>query len=118
MSKADFRVESYKNELGQVIHPGDEVIFVATSWQNTQVRRGVYEGAYYMTPYYGKDQTPKLSALKVRYASTKTEWNDGAGYNYGSKDNKWAQVPCTKHARLDLKRVYRIETSLAEANGV
>lgn len=47
MSKVNkFEVRSYTNEFGQVIEPGDPVIYAGTAWQSTRHTRAVFEGVY------------------------------------------------------------------------
>lgn len=117
MSKADFRKEEFTNHLGQVLKPGDPVVFVGTCRGFTSVRRGVFEGVYYGSNYWAKDKTPKVTGLKVSFASKRAVWNNGEGYKHspGFK-NELSYEPCTSYSALRLKRAYKIDTTLAEAH--
>ena len=48
-------VESYTNEFGQVINPGDEIIFAATAWKSTSIRKGVFGGVHYGRVYKSRE---------------------------------------------------------------
>jgi hypothetical protein len=47
MSRSEFVVETYTNEFGQKIQPGEEVLFAGTSWKRTSIRKGVFKGVRY-----------------------------------------------------------------------
>lgn len=129
MSKAEFCVEPFVNELGQTINPGDQVIYVGTSWGSTRVGRGVYEGVYYRTRdrYFYNRETKKTEVARGKRAidavrvggipHKRAVWNNGAGYKSG-QENKLEYVDAFRKAILPLKRVYKVETTLAEANGI
>lgn len=117
MSKADFRVEEFKNHIGQTLKPGDPIIFAGSCWGSTTIRRGTFEGVYYGREYWDKSKGLKVVAIRVTYPTTKSVWNDGAGYKFSlGHDNKLSDVPCIRTSRLPLKRAYRIDTTLAEAH--
>ena len=105
--KADLRVEPYTNEFGQTINPGDEVIYVGTSWKTTSVNRGKFAGIYYNKVGYGVDVGKIVqSAVKVEGIPAKRfVWDD-------FKNKTWHYEEYLRHARLELKRVYKIETPL------
>lgn len=44
---SEFVVEPWTNEFGQVINPGDEVIYAGTSWKRTTMYKGVFAGVRY-----------------------------------------------------------------------
>jgi hypothetical protein len=47
MSKVNtFEARSYTNEFGQLIEPGDPVIYAGTAYQSTNHTRAVFEGVY------------------------------------------------------------------------
>lgn len=41
-----FEAQSFTNEFGQVIHPGDQVVYAGTAYQSTNITRAVFEGVY------------------------------------------------------------------------
>lgn len=129
MSKAEFCVEPFVNEIGQTINPGDQVIYVGTSWSSTHVKRGIYEGVYYRTRdrYFYNRETKKTELVSGKRAIDAVRvggvpgrhgvWNNGAGYKQGQK-NEYTYVDVFRKAILPLKRVYKVETTLAEANKI
>ncbi len=114
MSKADFRVESFTNDIGQTINPGDDVIFVGTSWGNSRVKRGTYQGVYYGEgPYWEKGS----ARTKLRPIAAKVTW-DGQRFKWDNVARKGEYIPAKCTSRLIKMMVYRVDTALAEANKV
>lgn len=114
----NFVAESFVNDLGQTINPGDEVIYIGSGYSHsTKVRRGVFDGVYKETyrPYDFKtrsylDEHVRVSAVRVGGVKD-TRWN----YNYDTGEGK--HVDIVRKAILPLKRVYKIDTSFAALDG-
>lgn len=85
--------EPFVNELGQTINPGDEVMFVATSWKNTRVDKGIFEGVYKGSGYYSTKDSNGVTAVLVR--------------RVGEKKYSWERMTSI----LEQKRVYKLDTS-------
>ena len=114
----NFVAESFVNDLGQTINPGDEVIYIGSGYSNsTKVRRGVFDGVYKETfrPYDYKTRSyldEQVHVTAVRVGGVKdTRWN----YNYDTGKGK--HVDIVRKAILPLKRVYKIDTSFAALDG-
>jgi hypothetical protein len=125
---ADLVAEAYTNEFGQTIQPGDEVVYVGTGYgHSTRVNRGKFAGVYYSTGrVYLKDEKGAyirdengnvkldmkqyVKAVRVDSVSRKT-------WKYDYKTGKGEYVNQLGCAILPLKRVYKIDTSLAEMSG-
>lgn len=75
--------ENYTNKLGQVIKPGDEVIYVGSSYSYTSIKKATYIG-YYMNDYSKRKQV----ALKKK-----------------TSGSPWER----ELVRLELNRVYKLD---------
>jgi len=137
-------VESWTNDIGQTIHPGDEVIFVGSSYKSTNVKKGIFGGVYYANvtrtiylkdengnnikeekihPYskqpYLVNKTERITAREV--VATRVERvNRGFKAIYERDENDKLVYKQTDEvvwgvSILPLKRVYKIATTLAEA---
>jgi hypothetical protein len=125
---ADMVTEAFTNEFGQTIQPGDEVVYVGTGYgHSTRVNRGKFAGVYYDTRRgYLRDEKGEyirdekgnakfemkqyVKAVRVDSVPRKT-WK----YDYTTKTGQ--HVDHLGCAILPLKRVYKIDTSLAEMSG-
>jgi hypothetical protein len=137
-------VESWTNDIGQTIHPGDEVIFVGSSYKSTNVKKGIFGGVYYANvtrtiylkdengnnikeekihPYskqpYFINKTERITTREV--VATRVERvNRGFKAIYERDENDKLVYKQTDEvvwgvSILPLKRVYKIATTLAEA---
>jgi hypothetical protein len=136
-------VEPWTNDIGQTINPGDEVIFAGTSWKQTYIRKGVFAGVRYADvtrTQYLKDEngnyikeertnayndttyfvnkietvtTREVVAVRVEKVNRGKKWiyNDAGKYVQSEEDVYGVST-------LPLKRVYKIDTSLAAAHKV
>jgi len=95
--------EAYANEFGQIINPGDEVIYAGTSWKQTAINKGVFAGVYKNS----KDQVVSVRVNDVPYK----RWN----YDYDLKKGYYTNAK--RHSILPLKRVYKIDTKFVELSG-
>jgi hypothetical protein len=41
-----FQAQSFTNEFGQVINPGDQVVYAGLAYQSTNITKAVFEGVY------------------------------------------------------------------------
>jgi hypothetical protein len=135
-------VEPFVNEFGQVINPGDEIIFVGTSWKQTQIRKGVFGGVHYDMKYNSRDMkdadgnvvmetTPwgvtrqkRENYLERGVVSVRVEKvNRGPKWGYvdnpetGKREYKKTGEIDYGISTLPLKRVYRMDTSLVDMTG-
>jgi hypothetical protein len=134
-------VEPWTNEFGQVINPGDQVIFAGTSWKNTSIRKGVFGGVRYanVTKYrrvVDADGNPVMETNRWGGQSQKTEYyteravvavrvekvNRGFKYESGYDENGKYFYKKTDEinygvSTLPLKRVYKMDTSMADLAG-
>lgn len=97
---SDFAVEAYTNEFGQLLNPGDDVIYVGKKWGESRVCKGRFAGVYYKT-WWNKDAPAVICALKVdNIPDRKWIWDriTKTGYN----------VDILRTAYLPLKRVYKL----------
>ena len=129
---SDFYAEPYENEFGQVIKPGDEVVFVASSWK-TKIKKGIFRGVFKgnQVRYVPKrdengafiteevrlwnghtiqqvinERVEEYVTKSVSVSSPRRKWN-GSEY-VDSNDIK---------STLLKKRVFKIDTSLSDLNG-
>lgn len=133
-------VEPWTNEFGQVINPGDEVIFAGTSWKQTRIRKGIFAGVRYADVYrsrivkdangndvmeerYGR-QYPKRESYTERavVAVRVDQVNRGFKYESGYDENNKYFYKKTDEinygvSTLPLKRVYKMDTSMADLAG-
>lgn len=98
---SEFVVESFVNDIGQTVNPGDDVIYVGTSSTFTEVRRGKFAGVYYQKHSWNLNAPAVICAVKVDNVPDRVYWYDpetktGVHYNV------------LRTAYLPLKRVYKI----------
>ena len=136
-------IEPWTNDIGQTINPGDEVIFAGTSWKQTYIRKGVFAGVRYDnvtrtnylkdengnyikeertnvyngTTYY-VNKTERVTSREV-VAVRVEKVNRGKKWVYNN-DGKYVKSEEDIYgvSTLPLKRVYKIDTSLAAAHKV
>ena len=135
-------VEPWTNEFGQVINPGDEVIFAGTSWKQTYIKKGIFAGVRYADVtriHYIKDENGDYIKEERKnhyngstYFVNKTERvmsrevvavrvekvNRGYKYRYWTDENCKYRSEKTDEihygvSTLPLKRVYKMDTSMA-----
>jgi hypothetical protein len=134
---SELAIEPFTNEFGQVINPGDEVIFAGTSWKQTYIRKGVFAGVRYADvtrTHYLKDENGQYIKEERKnayngstYFVNKTERvttrevvavrvekvNRGKVWKY--IDGKYTMTDEDVYgvSTLPLKRVYKMDTSMA-----
>jgi hypothetical protein len=135
-------VEPWTNEFGQVINPGDEVIFAGTSWKQTSIRKGIFGGVRYAdvrrlrdvkdadgnivmeTTQWGATR-PKREVYTTRevVAVRVEKVNRGHKYAYVTNPETGKQVYTKTDeivygvSTLPLKRVYKMDTSMSALAG-
>jgi hypothetical protein len=139
---SELRIEPFKNEFGQTINPGDEVVYVATGYSHqVSVNRGRYQGLWYknvtrtrevkdddgnvvMEERYGR-QYPKREYY-TEMAPTAVRLNNvPRGYKYTEVWNEekqrkvWTKTDEMRYGTttLPLMRVYKIDTSMLNFAG-
>ena len=124
----NFKAESFVNSFGQVINPGDDIIYAGTSWKSTTFRRGKFAGSYYGTVsrrIYQKDNDGNLVRDEHGYAKSDIvrEYVPIASKIEHVQDKKWVydlvkkqgnREPCIRTARLPLKRVFKLDTKISD----
>ena len=129
---SDFYAEPYENEFGQVIKPGDEVVFVATSWQ-TKIKKGIFRGVFKgnQARYVPKrDESGALITEEVRLwnghtiqqvINERVEEYVTKSVSVSSPGRKWdgKEYVDSNDVKSTLlkKRVFKIDTSLSDLNG-
>lgn len=133
--------ESWTNEFGQVINPGDEVIFAGTSWKQTRIRKGIFGGVHWALVYksrevkdadgnpvmeiapWGGERVKRESYSERAVVSVRVEKVD-RGFKYESgydENNKYFYKKTDEIdygvSTLPLKRVYKMDTSMADLAG-
>lgn len=118
-----FNAVPYTNALGQVFEPGDEVIYLATSWKSTKWCKGIYFGVQYGETYfseYEKDENgqnrwksgwrPGIKSLKILTRREKFF------YDHEARKGEYREVDAFSF--LQLKRIYKPYTPVALMEGV
>lgn len=137
----EFVAEAFTNEFGQVINPGDEVIFAGTSKKYTSISKGIFAGVRYADvrrtnylkdengKYIMEDYTDKWSGHTLQRYKTETtttrevvavrveKVNRGKIYKYIDGKYKRTEEDQFGTSTLPLKRVYKIDTSLSALAG-
>jgi len=99
---------SFVNEVDQTIYPGDEVLYIGTSWKSTRAKVGKFAGVYigeiltWNREKVGYDKNEGIVAVKVLEVERhRVTYNSESGkYDYGTKNDGYAVLP--------LKRVYKL----------
>ena len=121
---AELIAEAFTNEFGQVIQPGDDVVYVGTGYaHNVSVNKGKFAGVYYAERrHYLKDEAGKNiydNKSQAKYEMrkyVKAVRVDGIpSKRYDYKTRKFDET--IRCAILPLKRVYKIDTSMQEFAG-
>lgn len=94
-------VEPWTNEFGQVIHPGDEVIFAGTSWKRTSIHKGVFAGVR----YDNRTRTHYLKDENGDYIKEDVLGWDGTPVGY--KRNKYETVTTREVIAIRIEKVNR-----------
>lgn len=98
---SNFKAEPFTNEFGEVINPGDVVLYAATSWKSTSICRGVYEGCTHGKDWRGN---PDITSVRVRkIGETRKKW---------TREHGWQDTGKPVYSILTLKRVYKTADSL------
>ena len=116
--------EAFTNEFGQMIQPGDEVVYVGTGYgHSVRVNKGKFAGVYYTTGrVYIKDE--KGQYVRDEKGNTKYETKQVVkavrvdGIPSKKYDYKTRQYSDTiRCAILPLKRVYKIDIAMKDFSG-
>lgn len=93
-------VESFTNEFGQVINPGDDIIYISSSAKIITVKEGTFSGVF-----YDRDRQNKEYICSVRVDNV-----DAEKWDKDLKDYKKVKT----HAVLFNMRVYKIDKTCIE----
>lgn len=130
-------VEPFTNEFGQVINPGDEVIFAGYSgYVGTRIKKGVFAGVRYglvtrsrvvkdadgnavMVEGYGGRLYPKHESYVTREVVAVSVKQVNRGHKYAYVNGKYTKTDEIVYgvSTLPLKRVYKVDTSMAALAG-
>jgi len=94
---SNFKEVPMTNEFGEVIVPGDAVIFAASSWKRTKIRKGVYKGLN-VNRHTGKPTSARVfGVVNKRFAE------------YNKETNRWEYInkEVKRISSLRLMRVYK-----------
>lgn len=127
--------EPFTNHIGQVINPGDEVIFAGTSWKQTRMRKGVFAGVRYadvrryrpaldadgnpiMEERYGRKYQKNEAYVTREVVAVRVD-QVNRGHKYEYVNGKYTKTGEVRYgvSTLPLKRVYKIATSMASLEG-
>jgi hypothetical protein len=142
----EFVAEAFTNEFGQTIQPGEDVLFAASSWKRTSIRKGKFKGVRYgdvfTTEYikdaegnYIKEEKTCWDGTKLIVSKSEIKKSREVVSVVIEKVNrgkvwKWVDLPDGKRdyiktdedvfgtSILQLKRVYKLETGLKDMAGV
>ncbi len=116
--------EAFTNEFGQMIQPGDEVVYVGTGYGHSViVNKGKFAGVYYTTGrVYTKDdkgQYVRDEKGNVKYEMkqfVKAVRVDGIpSRKYDYKTRQYSDT--VRCAILPLKRVYKVDIAMKDFSG-
>ncbi len=116
--------EAFTNEFGQMIQPGDEVVYVGTGYgHSVRVNKGKFAGVYYSTRrHYLKDE--KGQHVRDEKGNVKYEMKqyvkavrvDGIpSRKYDYKTRQYSDT--VRCAILPLKRVYKVDIAMKDFSG-
>jgi hypothetical protein len=126
-----FVTESYTNDLGQTIQPGDEVVFVTTGYgHNVRIETGKFEGVYRNLKNENiagtRIGTVPVHTHDIVYAED-GEHEEFAWGGYDKETRRYINKPTGKRYNripvvwyrksvLQRNRVFKIETPLAKVS--
>jgi hypothetical protein len=100
----EFVEEAFTNEFGQVIQPGENVLFAATSWKQTSIRKGQFKGVRYGDVF----KTEYLKDSKGNYIQEeKKNWNGTKYFVNKSETNKYREVVAVVIEKVNRGKVYK-----------
>ena len=98
-----FYRESFTNSIKQTINPGDEVVFITSSW-HVNSRKGIFEGVF-------KDPNGNITGTRVsyRYFYNEKEFSD-TGYITEWKNDYYYDEKARKYMynQIDTGRRYNL----------
>lgn len=100
---SDFVVEAFTNDVGQVIEPGDVVLYVGKSGDQIVTKQGNFDGVYYdnVRNWSTKQTERKITAVRVGNIPAQ-KWN------WDREARKGWYTDRLRKAVLPMKRVYRL----------
>jgi hypothetical protein len=121
----EFVIESYTNDLGQTLEPGDDVVFVTTCMHRVSVETGKFEGVY-RNLSSKKIARTRIGTVPVHYNERQFcedgehpdivwDWTLRKSVPTGKRYNLVPRVKYRK-STLQLNRVFKIETPLAKVS--
>lgn len=126
---SDFKVESYTNEFGQTINPGDDVIYAGTSYKSTTLRAAKFAGVYYdnvrkSVHRVNENGDPVLNERGYRIWDTVSNYEpvavkvtDVIDRFYHYEEKKYVEGVRPRPAILPYMRVYKLHTPLTQLVG-
>lgn len=144
MNMSEFVEEAFVDEFGEKLEVGEEVLYAASSWKTTSIRKGVLKGVRYDNVHRTKYHTdengsyiledytdPWGRTYKIHKTETKTtrevvsvvvRSNRGKKYTWvdlpnGKRDYVKTDEDVYVTSTLALKRVYKYSTPLEALSG-
>lgn len=124
---SELKIVPFTNDFGQVINPGEDIVYAGTSWKSTHFNKGKFGGVYYKdvtrsVPKKNEDGTYVLNDRGYRvYDYVKS--NEPVAVRVNEvPDKRWSRekkemVDVMRCAILPLMRVFRLDTSVKELTG-
>ena len=135
-------VEPFTNEFGQVINPGDEVLFISTSYKQTNIRKGVFAGVWYNDVRlsrevkdangntvmeinsYGYERKKRETYTERRPVAVRVDkvnrgrvWEGVVNPETGKKEYKKSDEVKYGVSTLTQKRIYKFDTPMLALSG-
>lgn len=111
---SELRVENYVNSFGQVIKPGEEVVYAGTAWKSTTFRKAKFGGVYYNSVTKRvKDNEGNWNYVTV-VAPTAVKVYDipCQKYDWNNVTRTGVWVDALRTAWLPLKRVFKLDMTM------
>jgi hypothetical protein len=109
------KTEPFTNEKGQVINPGDQVIYVTVGTGRVRVGTGQYVGFRESVSYYngGTNKSVVIDANKEKNVPVDADGNDCdySGDTWRNGGYKWRKQKYIRRVALQNNRVYPLNTS-------
>jgi hypothetical protein len=101
--RPDFSAEPFTNQFGQVINPGDKVMFIATQYKRTYSAIGTYEGVNRneVYNYNSREKTIKITSVRVGGIPS-------SRFCYDKKSKTYDRVDVIRTTTLPLKRIFKL----------
>lgn len=117
---SEFIAEAFTNDLGQVIQPGEDVLYIGTWTRTVKIKNGKFGGVFYGDRYVAiYDENNKYVGRELKKVVTGVKITDveTTRFKYDYKTHSGVHEDVITSAFLPLKRVYKIDTPMKEFAG-